>query len=69
MALFATDLAQQFQSVTVGFDQRMAIGPRVEAIAPTLGDDPIAYKIAIDPDDKVIVIFLPAHNQGSVTVQ
>lgn len=69
LALLAANLTQQFKGVTVGINEGVIVGTGTLVVAPALGYNPVAYQIAIDSDDQVIVLFLPAHNQGSVTVQ
>lgn len=69
LTLFAADLAQQLQCCLIGGGQGLLVALRGQLAALALGHDPIASQIAVDPDNKKIMIFLPAHNQGSVTVQ
>ncbi|SIQ12696.1 hypothetical protein SAMN05421647_102329 [Marinobacterium stanieri] len=69
LTLFATDVAQTFECIRVGVHKRMTAIPAVVRAAPAFADHPVTDKIAIDPDYKEVLIFLPAHNQGSVTVQ
>jgi len=69
LSLFTADLTQELQCRLIGGEQRLLVVFGCQLMSLALGQDPVAGQIAVDPDNKEIVIFLPAHNQGSVTVQ
>lgn len=69
LALLAANITQALKCLGIGVHERMTAIPAVVRAAPAFADHPVTDKIAIDPDYKEVLIFLPAHNQGSVTVQ
>ena len=69
LTLFAADFTQELQGGLVRGGEGLMVAFRCQLTTMTLSHNPIARQVTIDPDNEKIMMFLPAHNQGSVTVQ
>lgn len=68
LALFAVDLQHHRTRGLARIDKGVSLVTG-DGIAPALFDNPVANQVAVDPDDPVVTIFLPANDQGGLFPQ